>query len=150
MSGLLWPLLLKSRRVWGWFVPKTFQGLHFLFSWSLSWRTAFWVICSWNEFEEREQCAPDQRHVKKQPPSLQITSNFLVFYGLSHSKKKDVPVFLGQDQIGPAPTPVFGIKIVQFLLQVPILLLRGHFWLVSKAFIDTSWQVAPYNFGDNF
>ena len=37
MSGLLGPLLLKSRRVWGWLVPKTFQGLHFLFSGSLSW-----------------------------------------------------------------------------------------------------------------
>ena len=28
---------------------------------------------------------PDRRHVKKPPPSIQITSsNFLVFYGLSH------------------------------------------------------------------
>ena len=27
---------------------------------------------------------PDQRQVERPPPSLQITSNFLVFYGLSH------------------------------------------------------------------
>ena len=27
---------------------------------------------------------PDQPQVKRPPPSLQITSNFLVFYGLSH------------------------------------------------------------------
>ena len=36
---------------------------------------------------------PDRPQVKKPPPSLQITSNFLVFYGLSHGatlKKKGV------------------------------------------------------------
>ena len=27
---------------------------------------------------------PDQPQVKRPPPSLQITSNFLLFYGLSH------------------------------------------------------------------
>ena len=27
---------------------------------------------------------PDRPQVKRPPPSLQITSNFLVFYGLSH------------------------------------------------------------------
>ena len=27
---------------------------------------------------------PDRRQVERPPPSLQITSNFLVFYGLSH------------------------------------------------------------------
>ena len=58
MSGLLGPLLLKNRRVWGWFVSKKFQWLHFFFSGSLSWWTAFWVICPWNEFEETEQCVP--------------------------------------------------------------------------------------------
>ena len=36
---------------------KTFSGLHFLFSGYLSCWTAFWVICPWNEFEEKEQCA---------------------------------------------------------------------------------------------
>ena len=39
---------------------------------------------------------PDQPQVKKPPPSLQITSNFLVFEGLSHDtthKKKGVAVF---------------------------------------------------------
>ena len=39
---------------------------------------------------------PDQPQVKRPPPSLQITSNFLVFYGLSHGttlKKKGVAVF---------------------------------------------------------
>ena len=57
MSRLLGPLLLKNRRFWGWFVPKKFQWLHFLFSGSLIWWTAFWVICLWNEFEETKQCA---------------------------------------------------------------------------------------------
>ena len=28
--------------------------------------------------------SPDGQQVKRPPPSLQITSNFLVFYGLSH------------------------------------------------------------------
>ena len=28
--------------------------------------------------------SPDQHQVERQPPSLQITSTFLVFYGLSH------------------------------------------------------------------
>ena len=71
---------------------------------------------------------PDQHLVKKPPSLLQITPKFPVFYGLSQSttlKKKDL-VFLGQDQMGPALTLVFGIRIVQFLLQVPILLYRGH------------------------
>ena len=39
---------------------------------------------------------PDRHHVKRPPPLLQITSNFLVFYGLSHDttlKKKGVEVF---------------------------------------------------------
>ena len=56
MFRLLGPLLLKNRRFWGWFVPKNFQWLHFLFSGPVIWWTAFWVICPWNEFEEREQC----------------------------------------------------------------------------------------------
>ena len=57
MSRLLGPLLLKNRRFWEWFVPKKFQCLHILFSGSLIWGTAFWVICPWNEFEETKQCA---------------------------------------------------------------------------------------------
>jgi hypothetical protein len=40
--------------------------------------------------------------------------------------KKGCGVFLGQDQMGPALPLVFGSKIVQFLLQVPILLYRGQ------------------------
>ena len=39
---------------------------------------------------------PDRRQVERPPPSLQITSNFLVFYGVSHGttlKKKGVAVF---------------------------------------------------------
>ena len=39
---------------------------------------------------------PDRRQVERPPPSLQITSNFLVFYELSHGttlKKKGVAVF---------------------------------------------------------
>jgi hypothetical protein len=39
---------------------------------------------------------PDRRHVERPPPSLQITSNFPVFYGLSHGttlKKKGVAFF---------------------------------------------------------
>ena len=55
-QGFLGPLLLKSYRVWGWFIPKTFQGLHFLFSRSLIWRIAIWTICLWNKFEEKAQC----------------------------------------------------------------------------------------------
>ena len=56
MLRLLGSLLLKSRRVWGWFVPKTFQGLHFLFSGSLSWWIDIWLICPWNKFEDKAQC----------------------------------------------------------------------------------------------
>ena len=56
MSGLLGPLLLKCCRVWGWFLPKTFQGLHFLFSGSLSWSIYIWAICPWNKFDEKAQC----------------------------------------------------------------------------------------------
>ena len=40
--------------------------------------------------------SPDRRQVERPPPSLQITSIFLVFYGLSHGttlKKKGVAVF---------------------------------------------------------
>ena len=33
MSGPLGPHLLKSCRVWWWFIPKTFQGLHFFVFW---------------------------------------------------------------------------------------------------------------------
>ena len=55
-SRFLGPLLLKSCRVWGWFLPNTFQGLHFLFSGSLSWRIAIWTICPWNKFKEKAQC----------------------------------------------------------------------------------------------
>ena len=39
---------------------------------------------------------PDRRQVERPPPLLQITSIFLVFYGLSHGttlKKKGVAVF---------------------------------------------------------
>jgi hypothetical protein len=39
---------------------------------------------------------PDRRQVKRPTPLLQVTSNFLVFYGLSHGttlKKKGVAVF---------------------------------------------------------
>ena len=34
--------------------------------------------------ESMSPLTPDQPQVKRPPPSLQITSNFLVFYGLSH------------------------------------------------------------------
>ena len=39
---------------------------------------------------------PDRPQVKRPPPLLQIISNFLVFYGISHGttlKKKSVAVF---------------------------------------------------------
>ena len=56
-QGFLGPLLLKSCGGWGWFIPKTFQGLHFLFSGELIWSRDFWVICPWNKFGEKAQCA---------------------------------------------------------------------------------------------
>ena len=42
-----------------------------------------------NDFEffiiaVKSPLTPDRRQVERPPPSLQITSNFLVFYGLSH------------------------------------------------------------------
>ena len=55
-SGLLGPLLLKSGRIWGWFFPKTFQGLHVLFSGSLSWSMNIWAIYPRNKFDEKAQC----------------------------------------------------------------------------------------------
>jgi hypothetical protein len=52
---------------------------------------------SYNQFaQEVPPLTPDRRHVERPPPSLEITSNFPVSYGLSHSttlKKKDVVVF---------------------------------------------------------
>ena len=57
---LLGHLLLKSRRVWGWFVPKTF--LYFLFSGSLSWWIVIWVICLLNKFGEKAQCDTKKRN----------------------------------------------------------------------------------------
>ena len=39
-----------------WFVPKTFQGLHFLFSGPLRWSIYIWAICPWNKFDEKAQC----------------------------------------------------------------------------------------------
>ena len=48
--------LLKSGRIWGWFFPKTFQGLHFLFSVSLSWSMYIWAKCPWNKFDGKAQC----------------------------------------------------------------------------------------------
>ncbi len=55
-SRLLGPLLLKSGRVWGWFVPKTFQGIHFLFSGPLKWSIDIGAMCLWNKFDEKAQC----------------------------------------------------------------------------------------------
>ena len=48
------------------------------------------------KFNSLAPLTPDRPEVKRPPPSLQITSNFLVFYGLSHGttlKKKGVAVF---------------------------------------------------------
>jgi hypothetical protein len=45
---------------------------------------------------------PDRPQVKRPPPSLQITSNFLVFYGLSHGntlEKKCVEQILTYSKI---------------------------------------------------
>ena len=53
VSGHLGTLLVKSGRVWGWFIPNTFQGLHFVFSGAFSWSIYIWVICAWNKFEEK-------------------------------------------------------------------------------------------------
>ena len=41
------------------FIPKTFPGLHFLFSWGLIWLILFWTICLWNKFEEKAQCVSE-------------------------------------------------------------------------------------------
>ena len=49
-----------------------------------------------NQSFARSPLSADRRQVERPPPSLQITSIFLVFYGLSHGttlKKKDVVVF---------------------------------------------------------
>ena len=51
----------KSGGGWGWFFPKTFQGVHFLFSGSLSWLMYIWAICRWNKFDEKAQCKTDIR-----------------------------------------------------------------------------------------
>ena len=53
----------------------------------------------WFEYDyslPKAPLTPDRSQVKSPPPLLQITSNFLVFYGLSHGttlKKKGVAVF---------------------------------------------------------
>ena len=41
-------------------------------------------INSKKEYLDYPPLTPDRPQVKRPPPSLQITSNFLVFYGLSH------------------------------------------------------------------
>ena len=51
------PLLFKIRRVWGWFISNNFQGPHFLFTGELIWLIYMSVICSWNKFGEKVQCA---------------------------------------------------------------------------------------------
>ena len=54
---------------------------------------------------------PDQPYVKRPPPSLQITSNFLVFYELSHDttlKKRRVWWFF---RAGPNGQPIKNYKI---------------------------------------
>ena len=48
-----------------------------LFDWSINW-TLF------SRPEDNPPLTPDRPQVKRPPPSLQFTSNFLVFYGLSH------------------------------------------------------------------
>ena len=62
------------------------------------WHELFLLICMWISNPEKSLAplTPDRPQVKRPPPSLQITSNFLVFYGLSHGttlKKKGVAVF---------------------------------------------------------
>ena len=51
----------SAQKPWvgGLFVPKNYQWLHFLFSGSVIWWTAFWVICRWNEIEETKQCVKE-------------------------------------------------------------------------------------------
>ena len=82
MSRLLGPHLVKSCRVWGWFVPKTFQGLIFLFSGSLTWWIAFWVICPWNKFEEKAQCTANIINVIFTVFTCVPISNVIPLYGL--------------------------------------------------------------------
>ena len=87
----------------------------------------------------------DQRQVKKPPPSLQITSDFLVFHGLSHGntlEKKCLEQILTYSKIWW--TISWNNYLTNFAKIVQLFLYRGHTWLVSKA---TSWQVAPKNFG---
>ena len=64
MSRPLGPLLLKSCRVWEWFNPKTFQGLHFLFSGELIWSIDIWVICPWNKFGKKRSVELSQSFVQ--------------------------------------------------------------------------------------
>ena len=45
----------------GCFIPKTFQELNFISSGALSLLKCFWVICSWNTFEEKAQCEKTER-----------------------------------------------------------------------------------------
>ena len=52
MSESLGYFLLRSCRVWGYFNPKTFQGINIL----LSGEIDFWVICPQNKFGEKGQC----------------------------------------------------------------------------------------------
>ena len=56
ISCTYWMNLEERKWVWGWFIPKTFQGLHFLFSGSLSWLMYIWAKCPWNKFDEKAQC----------------------------------------------------------------------------------------------
>ena len=58
---------------------------------------ALWI----HRFFTQAPLSPDRCQVERPPPSLQVTSNFLVFYGLSHGttlKKKGVAVFQGRSK----------------------------------------------------
>ena len=74
-SGLPGPILLKSCWVWGWVVPKTFQGLHFVFPGSLSCWIDIWAIRQWNKFEEKSAVWVRWLAVEKNPAIISKNNN---------------------------------------------------------------------------
>ena len=100
--------------------------------------------------QSKAPLTPDRPQVKRPPPSLQITSNFLVFMGFHMVPllKRRVWWCFRAGPNGPSTRTCFWQQNSTIPPKVTILLYRGHSWLVSKAFIDTSWQLTAWNFGD--
>ena len=83
------------------------------------------------KFNSLAPLTPDRSQVKRPPPSLQITSNFLVFYGLSHGttfEKNGVDI-----------SYIFK-NLMNYFLKLLIALIGGKSIFTKKSFTRFSLQ----------